>query len=65
MHACALTLVDQDRSEVRLCLMPQLMSLGMVIVSVLGNLWTPPVGREFTKASLGPNSGLSHTLTLP
>lgn len=34
--------------------MLQFLSLGMVAVSVLGNLWTPPVGREFTKVSLEP-----------
>jgi hypothetical protein len=47
------------------CSLLQLISLGMVIVSVLGNLWTPPVGREFTKASKGSNSGLSHNFILP
>jgi hypothetical protein len=39
----------------------QFVSLGMVAVSILGNLWTPPVGRTFTKASLR----LRQTIPMP
>lgn len=27
----------------------QVLAFGMIIVSILGNLWTPPVGRPFVQ----------------
>ena len=32
----------------------QLLCLAMIIVSILGNLWTPPVGRTFGKVHTIP-----------
>lgn len=45
--------------------MLQFVSMVMVAVSVLGNLWTPPVGNVFTKVSCSPTAHTTQPVRMP